>query len=77
MARKKKHDDEMRSHYDFSDGVRGKHAARYAEGTRVAVVAPDVAEMFSDSVDVSGALRTFVRTSGETARVKAKKPVAE
>jgi hypothetical protein len=75
MARKTKHDDEMRSQYDFSGGVRGKYAARYAEGTRIVVVAPDVAEMFSDSVDVNEALRT-VRTSGETARVKAKKPAA-
>src|SRR3954447_13922093 len=30
MARKTKGDDEMQSHYDFSDGVRGKYAARYA-----------------------------------------------
>jgi hypothetical protein len=30
MAGKTKDDDEMRSHYDFSDGVRGKFAARYA-----------------------------------------------
>lgn len=28
---------EMRSHYDFSGGIRGKYAARYAEGTNVIV----------------------------------------
>jgi len=33
MTRKPKDDDEMRSHYDFSGGVRGKYAARYAELT--------------------------------------------
>jgi hypothetical protein len=30
MARKTTDDDEMRSHYDFFNGVRGKYAARYA-----------------------------------------------
>jgi hypothetical protein len=35
MTRKAKHDDEMRSHYDFSDGVRGKYAERYSEGASV------------------------------------------
>ena len=49
MGRKKKLD-EMRSHYDFSGGIRGKHAARYAEGTNVVVLASDAAEMFPDSV---------------------------
>jgi len=28
----------MRPEYDFSKGVRGKHAARYAEGTNVVVL---------------------------------------
>ncbi|HEX3578599.1 MAG TPA: hypothetical protein VHY33_08560 [Thermoanaerobaculia bacterium] len=58
MARKPKHDDEMRSHYDFSAGVRGKYAARYAEGTNVVVLAQGVAEMFPDSVAVKEDLRT-------------------
>jgi hypothetical protein len=43
MASKAKQDDAMRSHYDFSGGERGKYAARYAEGTNVVVLAPDVA----------------------------------
>jgi hypothetical protein len=30
--------DEMRKEYDFSGGVRGKHAARYAEGTTVVLL---------------------------------------
>jgi hypothetical protein len=61
----------MRSHYDFSGGVRGKYAARYAEGTNVVVLAPDVAEVFPDSFAVNEALRTLVRTPAKTARVKA------
>ena len=70
MASKAKQDGEMRSHYDFSGGERGKYAARYAEGTNVVVLAPDVAAMFPDSVAVNEALRTFVRMSGRTVRAK-------
>ena len=36
--------DTMRAEYDFSKGVRGKHAARYAEGTNIVVLAPDIAK---------------------------------
>ena len=57
MARKTKHDDEMRSHYDFSGGVRGKYAAYYAQGTNVVVLAPDVAEVFPGTIAVNEARR--------------------
>ena len=60
----------MRAHYDFSRGVRGKYAARYAEGSNVIVLAPDVAEVFPDSVAGNEALRTLVRISGRTVRAK-------
>jgi len=49
--------DDMRNHYDFRGGVRGKYAARYAEGTNVVVLDPDVAEMFPDRESVNEALR--------------------
>ncbi len=42
-------DDEMRDEYDFSGGVRGKYAARYAEGTNIVVLDSDVAEIFPTS----------------------------
>lgn len=70
MPARSKSDDEMREHYDFSGGVRGKYAARYAEGTNVIVLAPDVAEVFPDSIAVNEALRTLVRMSGKTIRAK-------
>ncbi|MFI5398357.1 MAG: hypothetical protein ACHQ9S_22705 [Candidatus Binatia bacterium] len=38
----------MRDHCNFSGGVRGKYAKRYAEGTNVIVLDPDVAEVFKD-----------------------------
>ncbi len=36
----------MLEEYDFSGGIRGKYAQRYAEGTNVVVIDPDVAEYF-------------------------------
>ena len=68
MASKAKASDEMRDRFNFSDGVRGKYAARYAEGENVIVLAPDVAAMFPDSIAVNEALRTLVRMSGKTVR---------
>ena len=49
--------DDMRAHYDFRGGVRGKYAARYAQGTNVVVLDPDVAAMFPDRESVNAALR--------------------
>jgi hypothetical protein len=54
---------------DFSGGVRGKYAERYAAGTNLVALSPDVAEIFPDSTAVNEALRTLVRLSGKTVRV--------
>ena len=51
---------EMRPEYDFSDGIRGKHADPYAEGTNVVVLDPDVAAVFPDSESVNEALRALL-----------------
>ncbi len=50
-------DPDMLEEYDFSGGVRGKYAKRYAEGTNVVVIDPDVAEYFPDHDAVNNALR--------------------
>jgi len=50
-------DPDMLEEYDFSSGVRGKYAMRYAEGTNVVVVDPDVARFFPDHDAVNDALR--------------------
>jgi hypothetical protein len=52
---------DMRDHYDFRGGVRGKYAQRYAEGTNVVVLDPDVARMFPDRESVNEALRAVGR----------------
>ena len=37
---------EMREEYDFSSGARGKYADRFAKGSNVVVLDPDVAAEF-------------------------------
>jgi hypothetical protein len=53
--------DTMRPEYDFSKAVRGVTAARYAQGTNVVLLDPDVAEVLPDTQAVNEALRTFAR----------------
>jgi hypothetical protein len=52
-----KNDPDILEEYDFSGGVRGKYAKRYAEGTNVVVIDPDVAAYFPDHDAVNEALR--------------------
>ena len=61
LIKKKGRNPKMRPEYDFSQGVRGKHAARYASGTNVVVLAPDVAKQFRTADDVNDALRAIGR----------------
>jgi len=62
-------DDDLLPHYDFRDGVRGKYAARYREGTNVVVLDPDVAARFPDSAAVNRALRALAEVA-DAATVK-------
>ncbi len=55
-------EDEMRPEYDFSGGVRGKYAKRYAEGTNLILLDPDLAAEFPDSRSVSRALRAYLKS---------------
>ena len=50
----------MRKEYDFSQGVRGKYAKSYHQGSNVVVLAPDVAERFPNAESVNQALRSLV-----------------
>ena len=52
-------DDEILPEYDFSKGRRNKYASRYAEGTNVVLLDPDVAKDFPDSSAVNEALRAL------------------
>jgi hypothetical protein len=50
---------DIRREYDFSGGVRGKYAIRYAQGSNVIVIAPDVAKVFPDAEAVNSSLRAL------------------
>ena len=54
-------EDEMRSEYDFSDGIRGRHFQAYRQGTNLVPLDPDVAAMFPDATAVNEALRLLVK----------------
>jgi hypothetical protein len=53
-------DPEMLEEYDFSNGERGKYTQRYAEGTNIILLDPDVAKYFPDQESVNEALRSLV-----------------
>ena len=50
---------ELRGEYDFTRGVRGKYARRYAQGANVVVLAPDVAKAFPSTESVNSSLRAL------------------
>jgi hypothetical protein len=68
--------DTMRPEYDFSNAVRGVTAARYAEGTNVVLLDPDVAEIFPDSRAVNEALRTIALLTRTAPRKRPRKRTA-
>jgi hypothetical protein len=59
-------DPDMLEDYDFSQGVRGKYVQRFAQGSNVVVLSPDVAQVFPDSESVNNALRLLVEIAGRS-----------
>lgn len=50
----------MRKEYDFSNARPNKYAKKYAEGTNIVVIEPDLLKFFPDSESVNTALRALV-----------------
>jgi hypothetical protein len=46
----------------FSKGVRGKYAKRFAQGTNLVLLEPDVASQFPNAAAVNKALREFLKS---------------
>ncbi len=61
-------DPDMLEEYNFSSGVRGEYAERYAAGSNIVVLAPDVAPMFPDSDAVNDALRALIRIAQQASQ---------
>lgn len=64
-------EDTMRPEYDFSAGVRGVTAARYAAGANVVAIDADLLDVFPDAGAVNAALRALapiLRARGDERR---------
>ncbi len=55
----KRKESEMLAEYDFSNGIRGKYASKYKEGTNLIKLDEDVALIFPDAKAVNEALRAL------------------
>jgi hypothetical protein len=64
MKKAAKRAEDMLPEYDFRRGSLGKYAARFAAGSNVAILDPDVAASFPDSKSVNEALRALVKIAG-------------
>ncbi|MCK4304599.1 MAG: hypothetical protein KAY24_10220 [Candidatus Eisenbacteria sp.] len=60
--------DGMRKEYDFSQGVRGKYAAKFTKGTNLVLLDPDLAKLFKDSESVNNALRLLAELAKKQAK---------
>jgi hypothetical protein len=58
----------MRKEYDFSKGVRGKYAKKFAKGSNVVILEPDVAKLFPDAESVNRALRAIASVAPKLKR---------
>ncbi len=62
--------DTLQPEYDFSKAVRGATAVRYAKGTNVVVLDPELRELFPTSEAVNEALRELAVIAKRAGRVK-------
>jgi hypothetical protein len=60
-------EDEVRSEYDFRNGVRGKYVNRFPSDVVMVTLAPDVAAAFPDAESVNEALRVLLRAAKKVA----------
>ena len=68
--------DTLRPEYDFSRAVRGATAARYAQGTNVAVIDPKVLDVFPNAASVNRTLRALAPVLREHRRTMRKRRAA-
>ena len=61
MKKAPEKNNEMLPEYDFSKGIRGKYAQRYARGSNVVVLEPDVAKVFPNAEAVNSSLRSLAK----------------
>lgn len=67
-ASKPTSDPDMLPDYEFKGGTRGRFASRYAQGTNVVLLEPDIAKSFPDSEAVNRALRLLLEIAKKAAQ---------
>ena len=70
MKSRRNEADTMRKEYDFSGGVRGKYAARFAARTNVVLLDPDLMDVFPDADSVNLALRPIAQIIRDRSKPK-------
>ena len=68
---KKNTNDEMRTEYDFSKGIRNKYASRLVEQQHLIRLDPDAAKVFKTSEEVNTALHAIITALPKSQRRKA------
>lgn len=68
MKKARREPQDMLPEHDFTKGIRGKYAKRYAGVSNVVVLSPDMAKVFPTSESVNEALRTLVRVGKKKSR---------
>ena len=58
---KRQAEKEILPEYDFSGGIRGRYAKKYARHNNLVAIERDVSKYFADSKSVNEALRTLLR----------------
>ena len=62
--------DEMRAEYDFSKGVRNPYAARFAKGSNLVLIDPELFKAFPSEEAVNQALRILLKAGAQAVKGK-------
>ncbi|MEE8484206.1 MAG: hypothetical protein V3S46_06370 [Nitrospinota bacterium] len=62
----------MMDEYDFTGGVRGKYAARYAKGSNIVALEKEVMDVFPNAKAVNRALKALAKIVRSQSKQKAK-----
>jgi hypothetical protein len=65
--------DEMRAEYDFSKGVKNPYAARFAKGSNLVLIDPELFKAFPSEEEVNQALRILVKAGAKAVKNKPQK----
>lgn len=68
MKKQEKNNDILLPEYDFSKGLKGKYAQKFAKGNNLILLAPDVIKLFPNSELVNETLRAVAKITKRTGK---------